>query len=503
MIEMKLYGGRYRPVEKIATGGMGEVWRAADERMPGTEVALKVLRPDLAGQRTLLLRMEAEGRNAAGLHHPGLAEVLNYGVDGPSAWIAMELVEGRPLTDFLRGGQRLAPARVAHVLSATAAALGAAHRGGIIHRDVKPSNLLITPAGQVKLTDFGISIAADQTPMTQAGQVMGTAQYLAPEQAMGRPATPAGDLYALGVVAYEALAGRRPFTGKNEVDIAFAHVNDEVPPLPDDVPPALAQLVMSLLVKDPTRRPRNADSVARQLESLAWELDPVSGGTDWLEHSSPRDDSEDAEEEPGRVVEAARVARAAIGGLRRRARRASMDDAPPAVPTGTPAPRAGAERAQVGHRDHAAVEGARTDHANAGRTRARRAALAAPVGPAAPAGVPAPGAGSATGPQVGAAASATHVPAKAARPTQRRATDGPPTSRQERRTLRWPDVGAAQQNGSEAAAPAGRAPAHAATEPHILSGLGSLGTLPRTKVLGTGSAILAVLLSIAVLALAG
>lgn len=478
MIEMKLYGGRYRPVEKIATGGMGEVWRAADERMPGTEVALKVLRPDLAGQRTLLLRMEAEGRNAAGLHHPGLAEVLNYGVEGPSAWIAMELVEGRPLTDFLRGGQRLAPARVAHVLSATAAALGAAHRGGIIHRDVKPSNLLITPSGQVKLTDFGISIAADQTPMTQAGQVMGTAQYLAPEQAMGRPATPAGDLYALGVVAYEALAGRRPFTGKNEVDIAFAHVNDEVPALPADVPPALAELVMSLLVKDPTRRPRNADSVARQLEALAWQLDPVSGGTDWLDHSSPRDDSAEAEEEPGRVVEAARAARAAIGGMRRRSRRDTVDDAPPPAPTSAPVP------------------GSRTGRRQLGR----------------PARPPAPPAQRASQPQAGAAASATthrsRVAAGASVPTAGAAGAGGgespvPPSRSSRRTLRWPESGNRRLDGDEAGARSGRAPAHAATAPNILSGLGPLSAMPRTTVLGTGSTILAVLLSIAVMALAG
>lgn len=475
---MKLYGGRYRPVEKIATGGMGEVWRAADERMPGTEVALKVLRPDLAGQRTLLLRMEAEGRNAAGLHHPGLAEVLNYGVEGPSAWIAMELVEGRPLTDFLRGGQRVAPARVAHVLSATAAALGAAHRGGIIHRDVKPSNLLITPSGQVKLTDFGISIAADQTPMTQAGQVMGTAQYLAPEQAMGRPATPAGDLYALGVVAYEALAGRRPFTGKNEVDIAFAHVNDEVPALPADVPPALADLVMSLLVKDPTRRPRNADSVARQLETLAWQLDPVSGGTDWLDHSSPRDDSAEAEEEPGRVVEAARAARAAIGGMRRRSRRNTVDDAPPPAPTSAPVP------------------GSRT-----GRRQLSR-----------PARPPAPPAQRASQPQAGAAASATthrsRVAAGASVPTAGAAGAGGgestvPPSRSSRRTLRWPEIGNRRLDGDEAGARSGRAPAHAATAPNILSGLGPLSAMPRTTVLGTGSTILAVLLTIAVLALAG
>ncbi|RRD49433.1 serine/threonine protein kinase [Buchananella hordeovulneris] len=275
----RLFGGRYQVAAQIAVGGMGEVWRATDKRT-GAQVALKVLRPELAGQEVLLRRMNAEARNAEGLSHENLAAVLDHGTGDNTAWIVMELVDGKPLTDMLRGGGRLAPAQVAHVLACTARALYVAHQAGIIHRDVKPSNLLITPAGQVKLTDFGISIAANQTPMTQAGQVMGTAQYLAPEQAMGRPATPAGDLYALGVVAYEALAGRRPFTGKSDVDIAFAHVNQEVPRLPADVPSELADLVYELLVKEPSRRPRNAQQVADRLQRIATKLDPQFAGAD-------------------------------------------------------------------------------------------------------------------------------------------------------------------------------------------------------------------------------
>ncbi|MDO4792060.1 MAG: serine/threonine-protein kinase [Buchananella hordeovulneris] len=456
---MKLYGGRYRPLEMIATGGMGEVWRAADERHADHEVALKVLRPDLAGQRTLLMRMEAEARNASGLHHPGLAAVLNWGVDGPSAWIAMELVEGRPLTDFLRGGVRLEPARVAYVLGHTAAALGAAHQGGIIHRDVKPSNLLITPAGQVKLTDFGISIAADQTPMTQAGQVMGTAQYLAPEQAMGRPATPAGDLYALGVVAYEALAGRRPFTGKSDVDIAFAHVNDDVPPLPADVPPRLAQLVMSLLIKDPTRRPRRASEVADSLLAIARELDPVHGGANWSDltgtparASEPRHAHQGATPASAPAAAAGATVQQAQGAPHasqsvpqnpapvRRGRPRSGAPHPPSVPAAADTQPTNA-RAGIGRTGSGPAGHGHTGHtlaASGGQTRQRRAA----------------------------APTAAFAPAKA---------------------------GAQPE----------RVPAHAATEPHLLSGLGPIGDLPRSTALAVGTTILAVLLTIAVLAVAG
>ena len=179
----------------------------------------------------------------------------------------MELVDGEPLSDLLERQPVLPESRLLPVLAQTARALHAAHLAGVVHRDVKPGNILLGPGGRVKITDFGVSTAPDQAPMTATGMVMGTAQYLSPEQAVGRPATARSDLYSLGVVAYEALAGRRPFTGPSAVDIAVAHVNDPVPPLPAVVSPPVAALVMRLLAKDPADRPPSAGALARALDA--------------------------------------------------------------------------------------------------------------------------------------------------------------------------------------------------------------------------------------------
>jgi len=188
----------------------------------------------------------------------------------------MELVLGEPLADLLDREPVLPTRRLLPILAQTARALHAAHVGGVVHRDVKPGNIILDRSGRVKITDFGISTATNQVPMTDSGMVMGTAQYLSPEQAIGRAATPASDIYSLGIVAYEALVGHRPFTGPTAVDIAVAHVNTPVPPMPPEIDPELSALVMRMLAKEPEERPRSAASLARVLDRMA-EHAPAGG----------------------------------------------------------------------------------------------------------------------------------------------------------------------------------------------------------------------------------
>ena len=260
-------GGRYRLVSRIAVGGMGEVWVAHDESL-ARDVAVKVLREEFAGDAGFLERFRAEARNSARLSHPNIAQLYDYGEQGGSGFLVMELVLGEPMSDLLDRQPVLPTRRLLPILAQTARALHAAHVAGVIHRDVKPGNILLARSGRVKITDFGIATASNQIPMTATGMVMGTAQYLSPEQAIGRAATPASDIYSLGIVAYESLVGNRPFTGPTAVDIAVAHVNTLVPPMPSDVEPELAALVMRMLDKDPEERPRSAASLARTLDGM-------------------------------------------------------------------------------------------------------------------------------------------------------------------------------------------------------------------------------------------
>ena len=250
--------GRYQFHELIATGGMGEVWRATDTNL-GRDVAIKLLKPEYADDPVNRQRFDSEARHAAALHHSHVAAVYDVG-EMPTAsglmrpYLVMELVDGKPLSDLLRDGRPLDPEVVRDLLGQAGDALAAAHRAGIVHRDVKPANLLVTPDRQVKVTDFGIARAASSSAITSTGQVMGTPQYLSPEQARGETATSASDVYALGVVAFECLAGYRPFQKETPVATAIAHLHDPVPPLPDDVPPDLAAVVMKALAKDPASR---------------------------------------------------------------------------------------------------------------------------------------------------------------------------------------------------------------------------------------------------------
>ena len=258
---------RYRLVSVLATGGMGVIWRGWDKRSQSV-VAVKVLKEDLVGQETFLARLRAEAQNAARLRHPNLTAVYDWGETEGQGWIVMELVEGRPLSDILAGGHRMDWEQLASILAQIAGGLQACHENNVTHRDVKPANILVSDKGVAKLTDFGISLAPRAEALTAAGMVMGTAQYLPPEQAMGEKATASGDIYALGVIAYEALAGRRPFTGATQVDIALSHVKDPVPPLPAEVPEGVAQLVYRMLEKDPRLRPASVAEVVTQIKGL-------------------------------------------------------------------------------------------------------------------------------------------------------------------------------------------------------------------------------------------
>lgn len=265
-------GDRYVLQERIAIGGMGEVWIAWDDHLH-RQVGAKVLRAEYVGEKTFLDRLRTEARNAARLSHQNIAAMYDYGEQAGSGFLIMELVHGEPLSTLLEHEGTLDAAQLLPVLAQAARALHTAHLGGVVHRDIKPANILLTAEGYVKLTDFGISLGANQPAMTAAGMVMGTAQYLPPEQAMGRPATGAGDIYALGVVAYEALVGARPFTGDSQVDIAFAHVNQPLPPLPEDLDERVREIVVQMLAKHPEQRPRSGASLARALEELARQLD--------------------------------------------------------------------------------------------------------------------------------------------------------------------------------------------------------------------------------------
>ncbi|RKS16603.1 serine/threonine-protein kinase [Arthrobacter sp. AG1021] len=260
-------GGRYKLTDRIAIGGMGEVWKARDQVL-GRLVAIKILKEEYTNNESFLTRFRVEARHTALLNHSGIAGVFDYGEEEGSAYLVMELVPGPPLSTIIERERKLDVDRTLSLIAQTARALAAAHEHGLVHRDVKPGNILVMPSGTVKITDFGIARLADQVPLTATGQVMGTAQYLAPEQATGQNATGSSDIYALGVIGYECLAGRRPFTGESQIAIALAQVNDAPPPLPETIPAPVRQLIMSMLAKNPADRPENATALAKAADAL-------------------------------------------------------------------------------------------------------------------------------------------------------------------------------------------------------------------------------------------
>ena len=259
----QLLGGRYALDELIASGGMGQVWRARDTVL-NREVAVKVLRSEYTGDPTFRARFRAEAQLAAGLLHPNIATLFDYGEVVPTdprgehlAYLVMELVRGESLSGLLRRERRLSPERTLDILRQSSAGLAAAHAHGVVHRDVKPGNLLLGTDGTVKITDFGVATSAASVSLTQTGQVIGTPHYLSPEQTHGARATAASDVYALGVVGYECLAGRRVFEAESSVQVLLMQMRDTPDPLPADVPPPVRQLIEAALVKDPAVRYRD------------------------------------------------------------------------------------------------------------------------------------------------------------------------------------------------------------------------------------------------------
>ena len=276
---------RYRLVARIAGGGMGDVWQAVDEVL-GRTVALKLLRPEYADDEEFRERLRREARAASSISDAGVVPVFDFGEierdDAPPlSFLVMEYVDGLSLSAEVASMGPLGADRTILILEQTGSALQAAHDAGVIHRDIKPGNILVTPQGDLKITDFGIARAADSAPLTRTGTMTGTAKYLSPEQARGFPATAASDLYSLGVVAYACLVGQVPFHEGNDISIALAHVQQQPPELPADVPDGLRDLVMRMLEKDPADRPSSAGAVAAEARSLR-KLD-----TDTLEVGHP------------------------------------------------------------------------------------------------------------------------------------------------------------------------------------------------------------------------
>ena len=272
-----LVGERYRLVRMVGSGGMGTVWEAEDEIL-GRPVAVKVLSESLGAEEHAVRRFEREARAAARLSGPHVAAVYDFGRSEGRPYIVMELVRGETLADRLAREGPLLPQEAARIATQVAEALEEAHGAGIVHRDVKPGNVMLTPAGDVKVMDFGIAAAAWAVRVTTSGLVLGTPSYLAPEQAKGEKTTPASDVYALGAMLYEMVAGRPPFVAESPVAVALAHVRDVPTPLDqvaDGVPANIAAVSMAALDKDPAERPPSAAAFASMLRELTRPLPAI------------------------------------------------------------------------------------------------------------------------------------------------------------------------------------------------------------------------------------
>jgi eukaryotic-like serine/threonine-protein kinase len=268
-VEERVYGSRYRVTEKIGTGGMADVYKAVDEVL-GRTVAVKVLHPQYAADPTFVARFRQEAQAAANLSNPHIVNIYDWGQEDSTYYIVMEYVRGTDLKDIIDAKGPLDPAKAAEYGAQVCSALSVAHGYDVIHRDIKPQNIVLTPDGQIKVMDFGIARAGNTT-MTQTGSVLGTAQYISPEQAQGRPIGPASDLYSLGIVLYELTTGRLPFTAETPVAVALKQVNEQ-PVAPRNInpaiPPALETVILTAMAKDPADRYGSADEMREDLRRV-------------------------------------------------------------------------------------------------------------------------------------------------------------------------------------------------------------------------------------------
>ncbi len=274
-----LFDGRYRIISRLGQGGMARVFLAQDESLH-RQVAIKVLADRHSDDPHFIERFQREARAAARLNHPSIVQVYDQSQTAGMSYIVQEYVEGETLKDLIRRASPIEPRRAITIALQILAALRIAHQQGVIHRDVKPQNILVQPDGKIKVADFGIASAGD-TEMTEAGSIVGTAQYLAPEQARGLPVGPPADLYAVGIVLYEMLSGRVPFEGEAAVTVAMRHVQEAPEALTDRnplVPVALESVVMRTLAKDPTQRYQSADQMGIELDRVRQGL-PISDET--------------------------------------------------------------------------------------------------------------------------------------------------------------------------------------------------------------------------------
>jgi eukaryotic-like serine/threonine-protein kinase len=267
MPEARVFANRYELGEEIGRGGMADVYLAHD-RLLDRQVAVKVLSPEFASDRTNFERFRREARAAAGLNHPNIVAVYDWGEEDDTSYIVMEYVPGQTLRDLIQAYGHLSPTEAARIAAEIADALSFAHEHGVVHRDVKPGNVLITPHAQVKVTDFGIARAETGDPLTKTGSVLGTATYFSPEQAQGLTLDGRSDVYALGVVLYEMVTGTAPFTAASPVSVAYKHVREE-PAAPStivrDLPGAMDRIVLTAMAKDVNARYQSAQDLRADL----------------------------------------------------------------------------------------------------------------------------------------------------------------------------------------------------------------------------------------------
>ncbi len=266
-----ILNGRYRLVAQQGSGGMAVIYRAIDQAL-GRTVAVKILRPSLTSDPAFLARFRNEARSVANLAHPNIVTVHDVGNDGPTHYIVMEFIEGQDLKKIIKAEGALPPERVLNLAIQICAGIGSAHRAGLVHADVKPQNILVTKEDIVKVTDFGIAQAlSNSDPNEKQSVVWGSPHYFAPEQARGEKPTPASDVYSIGIVLFELLTGKLPYSGANQQELALAHIRDRVPSITEvnpNLPQSLANIVSKVMSKEPSQRYRMADQLGNVLQSL-------------------------------------------------------------------------------------------------------------------------------------------------------------------------------------------------------------------------------------------